>query len=58
MADPARYPGAPRWVKIFAITVGAAALLVVIVLHVDGGLHHTMPSAGAPDERAVPQGGR
>ena len=58
MADPARYPGAPRWVKIFAIAVGAVALLVVIVLHADGGLHHTMPSAGARGARAVPQSGR
>jgi len=45
-------------VKIFAIAGGAVALLVVIVLHADGGLHHTMLSAGAPGARAVPQGGR
>ncbi len=58
MAEPARYPGVPRWVKVFAIAVGAVALFVVIVLHAGGELHHNILSAGAPGERAVPEGGR
>jgi hypothetical protein len=58
MADPARYPGAPRWVKLFSFAVGAMAVLVVIVLHAGGRLHHNMPSASAPDDRTAPEGGR
>jgi hypothetical protein len=58
MADPARYPGAPRWVKTFAIAVGAVALLVVILLHASGGLRHDMPSASAPGDRAAREGDR
>jgi hypothetical protein len=58
MADPARYPGAPRWVKVFGIAVGAAALVVVIVIHAAGGPRHNIPSAGGLGDRAVPEGGR
>jgi hypothetical protein len=58
MTDPARYPGAPRWVKVFGISVGAVALLVVIVIHAGGGPRHNMPSAGTLGDRAVPKSGR
>jgi hypothetical protein len=51
MTDPARYPGAPRWVKTFAIAAGAAAVMVVIVLHAGGGLRHDMSSASALGNR-------
>jgi hypothetical protein len=57
MADPARYPGASRWVKLFSIAAGAMAVLVVIVLHAGGGLRHNMPSASALDDRTAPEGG-
>ncbi len=57
MADPARYPGAPRWVKAFGIAVGAAVLLAIIVIHRVGGLHHGMPSAGHLADHAAPSGG-
>jgi hypothetical protein len=31
MADPRRYPGAPRWVKVLAMIVVAIFALVVIM---------------------------
>jgi hypothetical protein len=57
MVDPARYPGAPRWVKAFGITVGASALLVVILIHSGGGPRHNIPSAGGLGDRTAPKGG-
>jgi len=44
MADPRSYPGAPRWVKVSGIVVGVVALLLVVLIHVNGD--HNMPSAG------------
>jgi len=32
MAEPLRYPGTPRWVKVSAIVVGILVLLVVILM--------------------------
>jgi hypothetical protein len=58
MVDPARYPGAPRWVKLFGIAVGAVALLVVIAIHAGGGSRHNMPSAGGIGDHTVPEDGR
>jgi hypothetical protein len=58
MANPARYPGAPRWVKVFGIAVGAVALLVVIVLHAGGGPRHNILSAGGFGDRAASKGSR
>jgi hypothetical protein len=56
MVDPARCPGAPHWVKVFGITAGAVALLVVIVIHAGGGPRHNMPSAEGLVDHAAPEG--
>jgi hypothetical protein len=56
MADPAGYPGAPRWVKLFAIAVGILGLLVVVVIHVGGGPRHHMLSAIGLGDRAASEG--
>lgn len=37
MADPLRYPGTPRWVKVFGIIVIVVALLFVVAMMVAGG---------------------
>jgi hypothetical protein len=58
MVDPDRYPGAPRWVKVFGIAIGAAALLVVIVIHAGGGPRHNVPSAGGIGDHTAPEGSR
>lgn len=58
MTDPDRYPGVPRWVKGFGIAVGAAVVLLVVALHVGGGLRHDMPSIGARTDPATPENGR
>jgi len=55
MVDPLSYPGAPRWVKVSGIGVGVVTLLVVLLIHVDGG-HHMQPAAGHGDH-AVPESG-
>jgi hypothetical protein len=34
-ADPAAYPGAPRWVKVLAIS-GLVVVLLVLLLHLSG----------------------
>ena len=40
MADPLRYPGTPRWVKLSGIAVGVLVLLIlIIVLTGIGGPH-------------------
>jgi hypothetical protein len=40
MAEPLRYPGTPRWVKLSGIVVGVLTLLVlIIVLTGVGGPH-------------------
>ncbi|MEU0111664.1 MULTISPECIES: hypothetical protein [unclassified Streptomyces] len=35
--DPAAHPGMPRWAKAFAIAVGAALLVAVVLMHTLGG---------------------
>lgn len=45
-----RYPGTPRWVKVFAIVALILVLLVVIMVFASGGGHgpgRHMPSGGA-----------
>lgn len=40
MADPLRYPGTPRWVKLSGMAVGVLALLVLLIVWTGvGGLH-------------------
>jgi hypothetical protein len=56
MVDPTSYPGAPRWVKLFGIAVGAVALVVVIAIHAGGGPRHNMPSAGGIGDHTAPGG--
>jgi hypothetical protein len=51
MVDPLRYPGTPRWVKVFGIIAIGVVLLVVILLLTGGpGRHgpgrHRGPGAG------------
>jgi hypothetical protein len=35
MTDPPRYPGAPRWVKVFGI-IATVLVLLLAVLHLTG----------------------
>jgi hypothetical protein len=40
MAEPPRYPGTPRWVKLSAIVAGVLVLLVAVVIFTGiGGSH-------------------
>jgi hypothetical protein len=55
MAEPTAYPGTPRWVKVSGLIVGVLALLVVIVLHADGGSRHNMRSAGEFGGQMAPE---
>ncbi|MBI4311483.1 MAG: hypothetical protein HY681_06845 [Chloroflexi bacterium] len=48
MADQPRYPGAPRWVKVFGIIGIIVVLLVVIVLFAGGGPGGHGPGRHAP----------
>ena len=53
MADPARYPGMPRWVKVAAILAAAILLAIVVLMLLSGGRHgpgrHLAPyAANAP----------
>ena len=56
MADQPRYPGTPRWVKVFGIAALVVILLFVILLLIGGGGHgpgrHT--SSGALSGRTLP----
>ena len=59
MADPPRYPGAPRWVKVSGIIAIVVVLLVVVVLLLGGGPgghgpgRHTGGGDTQPVEQAV-----
>ena len=53
MADPPSYPGAPRWLRVFGITIGIVVLLLVVLVHWDGGARHTMPFVGSIDHSAA-----
>jgi hypothetical protein len=57
MADQPPYPGAPNWLKVFAIAICGVALLLAVLIHADGGLRHHMPS-GSFDHSAAQGGGR
>jgi hypothetical protein len=58
MADPPRYPGTPRWVKVFGIILLVVVLLFLILLFTRGphrgasdhtppsGVNHTPPGGG------------
>jgi hypothetical protein len=58
MADQPSYPGAPRWLKVSAIAIGGAALLLVVLIHAGGGLRHHVPSIGGFGHSAAQEGGR
>jgi hypothetical protein len=71
MADPAPYPGTPRWVKVFGIIIIIVVVLLVVArMFIGGGEHgpgrHT-PSGDAGgqvlpssvmEDHAPPEGGR
>jgi hypothetical protein len=57
MADPPPYPGTPRWLRMFAITIGIVALLLVVLVH-GGGPRHSMPFAESLDHGATQESGR
>jgi hypothetical protein len=56
MADPARYPGTPRWAKIFGITAGTLALIAVLV-HSGDRLRDNIPSVGGLGGHTFLEGG-
>jgi len=58
MAGPPTYPGAPRWLKRSAMVAGLVALLLVILIHLGGGLHHHMPSIDDRGHNAAQEGDR
>ena len=58
MAGPPPYPGAPRWLKMSAMAVGVAALLLVILVHGGRGFNRHMPSIGGLGHNAAQEGGR
>ena len=50
MANPAAYPGAPRWAKILAFTL-ILLVVVMMVAHLAGGhglSHHQAPGDPRP----------
>ena len=54
--SPPRYPGTPRWVKVFGIIALVLVLLVVILMVASGGSHgpgRHLPSGG-PGGHAPP----
>ena len=53
MADPPPYPGAPRWLRMLGVAAGIAALLLVVLIHGDGGHRHTIPFVGSLDHGAT-----
>jgi hypothetical protein len=53
MADPPFYPSTPRWLRIFAIAVGAVALLLVVLVHGTSGPRHNIPFIGSLDHSAT-----
>ena len=70
MANRPPYPGTPRWVKVFGITVIVVVLLVVGLMFIGGGEHgpgrHTssgeaggqVAAFSVMEEHALPEGGR
>ena len=58
MAGRPSYPGAPRWLKVFAIAIGGVALLLVVLIHGGSGLRHHMPSISGLGHSAAQDGGR
>ena len=54
MADPPPYPGAARWLRMLAFAVGALALLLIVLGHVGGALHHGLPTPGEDNHGAAP----
>ena len=58
MAGRPSYPGAPRWLKGFAIAIGGVALLLVVLIHGGSGLRHHMPSISGLGHSAAQDGGR
>lgn len=57
MISPPSYPGAPRWLKLSAITAGGVALLLVVLIHGGNGPQHHLPSVGGLGHHAA-HGGR
>jgi hypothetical protein len=55
MSDPLSYPGAPRWVKVSAIVIGVATLLIVVLIHAGGG--HNMLSTRGLGSHVAPASG-
>ena len=60
MADPPPYPGTPRWVKVFAMTV-IALILLGIVLTITGirdkhGRGRHMPAGADTTSLKAPEG--
>jgi hypothetical protein len=53
VADPPPYPGAPRWLWLFAIAATTAALMLLVLAHVNGGPHHHLPIVGGLDHDAI-----
>jgi hypothetical protein len=70
MANRPPYPGTPRWVKVFGITVIVVVLLVVAMMFIGDGEHgpgrHTpsddgggqAPPSSVMEGHALPEGGR
>jgi hypothetical protein len=51
MAEPSRYPGTPRWVKVFGLVVGVLALLFVVAHLTGHGMGHHGDSGNQPAGR-------
>jgi hypothetical protein len=67
MSNRPRYPGAPRWVRVFGIIVIVVVLVVVIMLLTGHGPGRHTPSGDAGgqvlptsvmEEHALPEGSR
>jgi hypothetical protein len=54
MADPPPYPGAPRWLRMFAFAVGTLALLLIVLGHVGSAFHHGPPTSGEDSHGTAP----
>lgn len=53
MADLPLYPGAPRWLRTFGISLGIIALLLIVLIHAGGAPHHGMPTFGGAGHGAA-----
>jgi len=56
MADPPPYPGAPRWLRMLAFSIGVLALLLIVLHHFGSAPHHGVSMFGEHNHSTAPGG--